>query len=221
MCRATVMPRHNSLRLKSTHDAPPLDPDIPPTATIGDLTFSDFTDNPFFNNLSFSDSTSKLLLSILNGSAIAASDGSYFPAAKVASDAWIVSAPNLSEYIQGGCILPGEYRYHTAHSGELGAQMGIASFFYHLHLPPLEDSDTPTTDCLSCIKYLSVSKEFLNIPSVIWILSLLLLIFGIKSSSCLPYNVSMDIQIKHMALFLLPSNSGITKKKHSKITEKR
>ena len=70
------------------------------------------------------------------GTAIAASDGSYYPDDTVAACSWIVSTPDLSKFIEGGCILPGEYHDHNAYWAELGDQLGVAMFFNHLIPPP-------------------------------------------------------------------------------------
>lgn len=101
---------------------------------------------------------------ILDGTVLAASDGSYFPTEKVAACVWIVSSPCLTEYIQGDCVLPGDYADHTAYRAKLGGQTGIAYFFHHLLLegPITLDASVvlSSTDCLSCVNRLSISSEF-------------------------------------------------------------
>ena len=64
---------------------------------------------PWFNNhIHATTSTSLLKDSILTGTAIAVSDGSFFPLQKVGSCAWVISSPDGSEWISGGGLIPGE-----------------------------------------------------------------------------------------------------------------
>ena len=86
----------------------------------------------------------------MQGTAIAASDGSFFPVAKVAACSWIVSTPDLQEYIQGGCVVPGEYKDHSAYRGEIGGQLGIAFFFHHFRPP--DNHPIPTISIQSTIE---------------------------------------------------------------------
>ena len=59
-------------------------------------------------NITHSISTSKLLTSLLDGTALAVSDGSFFPVQKFGSCGWIISSPDDTEWIQGGGTTPGE-----------------------------------------------------------------------------------------------------------------
>ena len=44
---------------------------------------------------------------IIDGSALAVSDGSYYPTEEVAACAWTVSTPDGKEHVEGGGMLPG------------------------------------------------------------------------------------------------------------------
>ena len=61
----------------------------------------------FMHRIQSTRCTSKLLTSLLNGSALAVSDGSYFPNERVGACAWIISSSDGSEWIQGGGVIPG------------------------------------------------------------------------------------------------------------------
>ena len=59
------------------------------------------------SRLNCSISTDKLRFSIINGSVIAVSDGSQFPQYKIVMCAWIITAPDGKEWIEGGGIVTG------------------------------------------------------------------------------------------------------------------
>ena len=61
----------------------------------------------FMKNIEASDNTSNLLSSLSHGSAIAVSDGSFFPEEQVGSCAWIIATSDGKEWIRGGGIIPG------------------------------------------------------------------------------------------------------------------
>ena len=93
-------------------------------------------------NISHSESTSELLSSIQSGKILAASDGSFYPDTQTGACGWIVATMDGQEWIQGGGILPGEKTDQNSYRSELGGQIGIASFFHSILVPP---SPTPTS----------------------------------------------------------------------------
>ena len=88
------------------------------------------------DNLSFSHSTDQLLCHILQGSALAVSDGSFYPDDNIGSCAWVVSTPDGSQYIKGGGLIPGPPQTQSSYRSELGGQLGLAAFISHIRLPP-------------------------------------------------------------------------------------
>lgn len=56
----------------------------------------------FMFHLKWSVSTSKLMRSIINGSVIAVSDGSYYPRYNVGACAWVITLSDGDEWIEGG-----------------------------------------------------------------------------------------------------------------------
>ena len=71
----------------------------------------------------------------MNGTAIAVSDGSFFPHSQVGACAWIISSPDGTEWVRGGGIIPGIPADQSAYRSELGGQLGIAAIVSNLIMP--------------------------------------------------------------------------------------
>ena len=109
--------------------------------------------NWFMDNLSCSTSTNQLLCHILQGSAIAVSDGSFFPNDKIGSCAWVVSTPDGTEFIKGGGLIPGPPQSQSSYRSELGGQLGLAAFISNIKLPPSFSTNiTVACDGLAAIR---------------------------------------------------------------------
>ena len=90
-------------------------------------------------HIKYSTYTSKLQTDLLNGTAIAVSDGSFYPIEKVGSCGWILASSDGSQWIQGGGIIPGKPMDQSSYRSELGGQLGIVAALHSLKL----SSDTP------------------------------------------------------------------------------
>ena len=62
----------------------------------------------FMHNIESFPTTHLLKESIIEGSALTVSDGSYFPLTKTGTCAWIISTPDGKEWIEDGGVVPGE-----------------------------------------------------------------------------------------------------------------
>ena len=113
------------------------------------------------NHLHATPSTKKLYGSLLNGTALAVSDGSFFPEQKVGSCAWVLASSDGSEYIAGGGLIPGSADDQSSYRSELGGQVGIANVVNSLILPQTKDNKkryiTTICDGLSALE--TVGKE--------------------------------------------------------------
>ena len=89
----------------------------------------------FMKGINSSENTEYLKECILKGTAIAVSDGSYFPLERVGVCAWIVASNDGSEWIQGGGIVPGEEYEQNSYRSELGGALGVAVIMNCIHLP--------------------------------------------------------------------------------------
>ena len=98
----------------------PLPDPVDPTFQIGPLLLKEIGQQCFLNNFSHSYSLASLSTHISEGTALAASDGSFFPSHHIGACGWIVSTPDLSEWIRGGCIIPGILDLHSTYRAELG-----------------------------------------------------------------------------------------------------
>ena len=58
-------------------------------------------------HLNSSPTITNLLQSIQDGTALAVSDGSFYPLSRIGAAAWIITTPDQSEWIEGGGVLPG------------------------------------------------------------------------------------------------------------------
>ena len=75
--------------------------------------------------------------SLLNGTSLAFSDGSFPPSEMVGACAWALASPDGCEYIAGGGIIPGSENDQGSYRSELGGQAGIANVVSNLVLPPI------------------------------------------------------------------------------------
>ena len=71
------------------------------------------------SHLNWSTSTSKKMRSILNGSVIAVSDGSYYPRYEVGACAWVIASSDGEEWIEGGGGVPGVPKDQNSYRSEL------------------------------------------------------------------------------------------------------
>ena len=127
------------------------------------ITFLETDQQCFFHNLSYSNTLDKLYNCVLTGTALEVSDGSYFPTHKLGGCGWIISSPDRTEWIKGGCIIPGPRLVHSAYRTELGGLAGIAFFFYSLRLPPpLTLTQQVISDCKSALQQLLTSPEYVK-----------------------------------------------------------
>ena len=85
---------------------------------------------PFLRNITHSENTSALQDHILNGTAVAVSDGSYYESHSIGAFGWIVTTPDHEEWIKGGSLTPGPSVLQSAFRSELCGQAAIASFFH-------------------------------------------------------------------------------------------
>lgn len=108
-----------------------------PTTSLGSIIISTLKIDWFMKDVQTSTTTIHLRDSIINGTAIAVRDGSFFPLEKVGSCAWIVSSPDGAEWIQGGGIIPGEDAEQNSYRSELGGALGVAIIMDYIQLPVL------------------------------------------------------------------------------------
>ena len=182
MYPATATSSPTYLHLQNTYDIPALATPPEPTFNIGPFTFQDVTSICFFNRLIHSDSLESLYQHIINGTALAVSDGSFFPSHHIGACGWIVSTPDLSEWIQGGCIISGTLDTHSAYRAELGGLTGVALFFHSIIIPELDNvKQSIYCDCLSALKNITTSPEY--IKSSIQHMDLVSIISALWSSS--------------------------------------
>lgn len=89
----------------------------------------------FFNNLSHSTTLTLLHEHVFAGTVLAVSDGLSYPITHLGACGWIISTPDQKEWIQGGCIIPGDLVIHNAYMTDLGERTGIALFFNTFIIP--------------------------------------------------------------------------------------
>ena len=112
-------------------------------------------------------STKQLYASLLNGSALAVSDGSFYPSERVGACAWVISSSNGSEYIAGGGIIPGSAAEQGSYRSELGGQLGIVNVVSNLVLPATNGNFkrhiTIVCDGLSALETVGKQQEFIKV----------------------------------------------------------
>lgn len=156
--RATVREIRNAWVLTSTDSEFRHRPVDTPSDTFDAITIRHPTIQWFHQYLEASDNTASLYRHLRNGTAIAVSDGSYFPDEDVGACAWIIATPTGSEWITGGGLMPdGDDSYRA----ELGGQVGIASALEGLELLP--GHTIPSIKCfcdgLSALKKTGVDPD--------------------------------------------------------------
>ena len=115
----------------------------------------------FFDNLSHSTSLYSLKQHILDGTALPVSDGSFYPSHHIGACAWIISTPDLSEWIQGGCIIPGPLDIHSAYRAEIGGLVGTVLCFSTIVLQDsVSREQTVISDCTSSLNNFATSSEY-------------------------------------------------------------
>lgn len=125
---------------------------------------------PFLKNISHSNSTNLLHHHIMNGTSVAASDGSYFESHSIGAYSWIVATPDHQQWIKGYSISPGTRSAQSAFRSELCGQAAIASFFQsfclHQTIPLLQPSiKIPVRvgiDCQPTIPRINVNPTYLK-----------------------------------------------------------
>ena len=100
LLRATVKENSTYILVISTSDRPPSIRTTTDSFTFGSILLHSSNIDWFNTSLSSSPSTDHLLAHLLLGTAVAVSDGSYFPTNKVGACAWIISIPDGSEWIK-------------------------------------------------------------------------------------------------------------------------
>ena len=117
----------------------------------------------FLSNMSSSATTTNLLNHLRNGTAISVGDGSFFPDVKCGACGWIISTPDLEEWIQGGDVCPGPQEAQAAYRSEIASLIGIGSVCYAMsHHIPSETNIITGCDCQSGLKKLYVEKSWLK-----------------------------------------------------------
>jgi hypothetical protein len=107
-----------------------------------------------------SDKIDQLLENINSGTALAVSDGSYYPYEKIGAAAWIITAPDETQWIKGG----GPKKVQSAYRSEVGGLVGIAVCLTSLssHLNHTEPPITTACDGLSALKKVHATKEMVK-----------------------------------------------------------
>jgi hypothetical protein len=107
-----------------------------------------------------SDKIDQLLENINSGTALAVSDGSYYPYEKIGAAAWIITAPDERQWIKGG----GPKKVQSAYRSEVGGLVGIAVCLTSLssHLNHTEPPITTACDGLSALKKVHATKEMVK-----------------------------------------------------------
>ena len=160
---ASTIISDRSINLRNFCSLPPSLPQHDDMIAIGPFTFRDNFQQCYFDNISHSDSLLSLHHHINTGTAISVSDGTFFPSHQIGAFAWIVSTPDLKEWIQGSSIVPGNRSIHSAFRAELCGLAGIAFFFNTINLN-VENSHHQSVfcDCKSALKRIVTSREYLK-----------------------------------------------------------
>ena len=76
------------------------------TLVLNDIQMTNPKIDWFNSYISFTANTSTLRQHIIAGTALAVSDGSYYPNEEVGACAWTISTPDGKERVQGGGVIP-------------------------------------------------------------------------------------------------------------------
>ena len=91
------------------------------------------------------------------------SDGTFYPSHHIGACGWIVATPDLQQWIQGGCVVPGKPSIHSAYRAELCGLAGIAFFFNSIILPiNASFHQSVFSDCKSALKRITTSPEYVK-----------------------------------------------------------
>ena len=166
LLRATVQFYQNKIQVLKSCEAPPTTvpiPNFPSHRTFDSISTGKPKINWFMDNLSSSPSTLNLLHHLLSGTALAVSDGSFFPDTYTGAAAWIVASPDGKEWIQGGGLIPGDPEDQDPYRSELGGQLGLAAFCSSIILPA-QDPILLTVACdgESALKQVSIGRTNLK-----------------------------------------------------------
>ena len=116
----------------------------------------------FHTYISSSTSTASLYAHIISNTALAVSDGSYYPHEKVGACAWTISTPDGKEWIKGGGVIPGEHTDQNSYRAELGGQLGIAVFIESIVMPEGDYHMTTVCDGLAALNNVGIDKEYIR-----------------------------------------------------------
>ena len=134
--------------------------------SLGAVTFHPPKLKWFMSYLSSSPRTDRLLHHLLHGTALAVSDGSYFPIHKVGACAWVVATPDGTQWISGGGIVPGTADDQSAYRSELAGQVGIVAFLEALIFEDNPDlSITTLCDGISALQKVHLTMTNLRANS--------------------------------------------------------
>ena len=131
--------KHSRHRLVVLSSSPPPDDDLAEDDVWLDLNGLQIRSSKVpwtVQHISSKPSTARLCLHLLAGTAIAVSDGSFFPDSQTGGACgWIITTPdNADEWVQGGGLIPGDPEVQSAYHSELGGQLGISAFVESLLL---------------------------------------------------------------------------------------
>eukprot|EP00979_Chaetoceros_neogracilis_P010571 scaffold2501_cov164-Chaetoceros_neogracile.AAC.1 len=119
------------------------------------------------SHLTSSPSISDLLQAIRDGTALAVSDGSFYPLTRIGAAAWIITTPDQKEWIEGGGVLPGPPLTQDPYRSELGGLLGMAVCLSSMATLIGPSANAITTSCavttacdgLSALNKVNIRKE--------------------------------------------------------------
>ena len=134
--------------------------------SFGDISFQPPKLKWFMSHLSSSPCTDRLLYHLLHDTALAVSDGSYFPLHRVGACAWVIATPDGLQWISGGGLVPDTKDDQSAYRSELAGQVGIAAYLESLILDDRIDlSITTLCDGISALHKILTSMDHLRANS--------------------------------------------------------
>ena len=161
--------KHSRNRLVVLSSSPPTDGDLVEDDVWLDLNGLQIRSSKVpwtVQHISSSPSTARLRLHLLAGTAIAVSDGSFFPDSQTGACGWIIATPdNADEWVQGGGLIPGDPEIQSAYRSELGGQLGISAFVESLLLDLPVGTKLPlrsACDGISALRQTGMAQERLR-----------------------------------------------------------
>ena len=134
--------------------------------SLGAVTFHPPKLKWFMTHLSSSPHTDRLLHHLLHGTALAVSDGSYFPIHKMGACAWVVATPDSTQWISGVGIVPDTADDQSAYRSELAGQVDIVAFLEALIFEDNPDlSITTLCDGISALQKVHLTMTNLRANS--------------------------------------------------------